>query len=264
VVQRNETTNRDPGARGDSARGPVPTTRSWRWLIGVVAVAALVAATVFLPVGAYLEALLAWVQGLGALGPVLLILIYIAACVLFLPGSVLTLAAGYFFGLGIGMVVALIGSWVGSSLAFLLGRTLFRAHMEERLHRSPRFAAIDRAVGREGTRIVLLTRLSPVLPFNLLNFAYGVTAVSFGRYLFGSMVGMLPGTFMYVYFGTAAKSLTEVLTGNAASGPGKTALLIAGLCATVVVTVYVTRLARRSMNEVVEVGGANLGEDREV
>jgi uncharacterized membrane protein YdjX (TVP38/TMEM64 family) len=126
-----------------------------------------------------------------------------------------------------------------------------RRWIEQRIAGYPRFRAIDRAVGEQGFKIVLLTRLSPVFPFNLLNYAFGLTRVRLGPYVLASWLGMIPGTIMYVYLGSALKSLTDVVAGAPAGGILQQAFFVAGLIMTVVATVVITRVARRALNEAV-------------
>ena len=174
---------------------------------------------------------------------------YAAATVAFVPGSILTLAAGAIFGLGKGTALVFIGATLGSTLAFLVARYLARGAIERRLEDQPRFSAIDRAVGRQGLKIVFLMRLSPVFPYNLLNYALGLTRVRLLDYLLACF-GMIPGTFLYVYYGKALGSLAAVAGGAAPErGTGDWVLLGVGLLATAVVTAFVTRIARRALDE---------------
>jgi len=199
--------------------------------------------------GAHFAAFAAWVQQQGALGPAIFIAGYAAAVVAFVPGSLLTLAAGAIFGLGWGTLYVLIAATLGASLAFLVARYLARGLIEEKLAGDPKLAAIDRAIGAEGRKIVLLLRLSPVFPFNVLNYALGLTRVRFGDYLIAS-VGMLPGTLLYVYSGKLAGDVASLAGGAApARGPGYWALLAVGLLATLLVTWLVTRTARRALDQ---------------
>lgn len=187
----------------------------------------------------------AWVTGLGPWAPVAFILGYAGATVAFIPGSALTLAAGVIFGFVHGTLYAFTGAFLGSAAAFLIARYGARRWVEKKLAAQPRFRAIDRAVGAEGGKIVALLRLAPVFPFNLLNYALGLTSVRFGSYLLASFA-MLPGTALYVYFGKVGK--------DAAAGgksPAQWALLIVGLVALVVVTTLITRMARRALREAV-------------
>ena len=199
--------------------------------------------------GAYVPAFAQWVNGIGVWGPIVFILGYAVAVVALLPAFLLTLAAGAIFGIGAGVAYVFAAAVAGSSLAFLVSRYLARAAIEDRLAGNVKFAAIDRAVGQQGRRIVFLLRLSPAFPFNLLNYALGLTSVRFADYLVAS-VGMLPGTLLYVYSGKAVGDVAA-LAGGAQHERGATefALLAVGLCATAIVTVLVTRIARRALDE---------------
>jgi uncharacterized membrane protein YdjX (TVP38/TMEM64 family) len=165
------------------------------------------------------------------------------ATVLFIPGSVLTLGAGALFGVVLGSVCVSISATLGATAAFLVGRYLARDAIARRIGRHEKFAAIDRAVADEGWKIVLLTRLSPVFPFTLLNYAFGLTRVKLGHYVLASWIGMMPGTVMYVYLG----SLVNLSAGHRQRTTGEWVLYGVGLLATVVVTVFVTRLARKAL-----------------
>jgi pyruvate/2-oxoglutarate dehydrogenase complex dihydrolipoamide dehydrogenase (E3) component/uncharacterized membrane protein YdjX (TVP38/TMEM64 family) len=198
-------------------------------------------------VGAYVPRFAEWVDGLGALGPVAFIAGYALAVVGFVPGSVLTLAAGAIFGLLEGTVYVFVAAVLGSTGAFLVSRYLARRAVERRLEGDERFAAIDRAVGAQGRKIVFLLRLSPIFPFNLLNYALGLTRVRLADYVVASL-GMIPGTLLYVYSGKVAGDVAAVAGGaGVARGAGYYAVLGLGFVATVVVTTAVTRIARRAL-----------------
>jgi uncharacterized membrane protein YdjX (TVP38/TMEM64 family) len=194
---------------------------------------------------------LQWIDGIGAVGALAFILLYIIATVAFLPGSILTLGAGVVFGLVMGSIYVFIGATIGATAAFLVGRYLARGWVAKKIAGNQKFRAVDEAVGREGLKIVLLTRLSPVFPFNLLNYAYGVTGVTLKDYILGS-IGMIPGTIMYVYVGSLAGNLAAIGTASQPDNPGLQWLIrILGFIATVTVTVYITKVARKALeNEV--------------
>lgn len=196
---------------------------------------------------------LQWVNDLGAIAPIAFILIYIVATVAFLPGSVLTLGAGVLFGIIQGSIYVFFGATVGATLAFLVGRYLARGWISKKIAGNQKFKAIDRAVGKEGLKIVLLTRLSPVFPFNLLNYGLGVTGVSSKDYVVGS-IGMIPGTIMYVYIGSLAGSIATIggETQPDANPIARWAIRIIGFIATVAVTLYVTRIARKALDESID------------
>ncbi|MHC4624000.1 MAG: FAD-dependent oxidoreductase, partial [Planctomycetota bacterium] len=222
-----------------------------KWLILLVALAALILALLLLPVKEWLISVLEWTQGLGYWGPVFVAAFYVAACIFFLPGSVLTLGAGFLFKVLIGVITVSIGSTLGACAAFLVGRTIARGWISKKVAANQKFAAIDDAVGRQGFKIVLLTRLSPVFPFNLLNYAFGLTKVSFWKYALASWIGMIPGTLMYVYFGAGLRSLADVAAGKVQTGLAGKIFFWFGMAATVVVTVFVTRIARKALKDAV-------------
>ncbi len=192
---------------------------------------------------------LQWIESLGLVGGIAFIAIYIAASVAFLPGSILTLGAGVVFGVFLGAVYVFIGATIGAIAAFLVGRYLARGWISKKIEGNQKFAAIDKAVAREGFKIVLLTRLSPVFPFNLLNYAFGITGVSLKDYALGS-IGMIPGTVMYVYIGSLAGDLAKIGTEDQPTNPVvQWTIRIIGFMATVAVTIYVTRVARQALAE---------------
>ncbi len=227
-----------------------PAAPQWKTILKIVGVIAVIAGLLLL--GKQGEGLItqfaAWVQGLGFWGPVAFVIGYIVATVAFLPGAPLTIAAGFLFGLVGGTLFVFIGSTIGASLCFLISRYLAREWVERKLAAFPKFATIDQAVAKQGLKIVLLLRLSPIFPFNLLNYALGLTQVRFLDYLIGS-VGMLPGTFLYVYGGKVAGDLAMAGAAQQKKGLGDWLLLGAGLLATVLVTALVTRIARRALKE---------------
>jgi uncharacterized membrane protein YdjX (TVP38/TMEM64 family) len=186
----------------------------------------------------------------GLVAPVVFMLVYAASVVAFVPASVLTIAGGALFGLVRGAAYSLVGAVLGSTLAFLLGRHLARHLVEQRLASMPRFAAINRAVSAQGWRIVFLLRLSPIVPFNFLNYALGVTKIP-ARDFVAASVGMLPGALLYAYAGKVTGEAL-VLAGQAELRRDASyyAVLVAGLAATLAVTVAIARTARRALRDV--------------
>lgn len=219
-------------------------TRSRAKLIVIVAVVlALIAVARLLPVREWIQSLQDWVKGMGAAGMVIYGVIYVLAVVLFVPGIVLTLGAGFLFGLGWGIVVVSAASTTAAALAFLIARYLARDSIEKIARKNPRFAAIDRAIGKEGWKVVALLRLSPLVPFSLSNYLYGLTSVKFVAYVATSWAAMLPATVLYVYLGAAGRTIGQ----KTERSPWEWALLGVGLTATAVVTVLLTRIARREL-----------------
>jgi len=204
-----------------------------------------------LPLDQWIEGSRGTIESLGLWGPVAFGAVYIAATVLMVPGVILTLAAGALFGSLVGTLTVSLSSVAGAAIAFLIARHLARERVEQRLAGNPRFAAIDRAIGQQGWKIVGLLRLSPAVPFSLSNYLYGLTAVAFWPYLAVSACAMLPATFLYVYLGDiGAKGIEAAVGAQTASTSGfEWGFRIVGLLATIAVTLYVTRIARRAIQE---------------
>lgn len=216
---------------------------SWKWLLYPAIAIVLFVGFKELHLQDRLKQGLDWIAQLGPWGSVIFIGLYIVATVLFIPGSALTLGAGAIFGVAWGSVYVSIGSTLGATAAFLVGRYLARNAIARKIEGNERFAAIDKAVANEGWKIVGLTRLSPVFPFTLLNYAFGLTRVKLGHYVLASWIGMMPGTVMYVYLGSLAKAAT----GERTRTTGEWVLYGVGLLATLVVTILVTRLAKKAL-----------------
>lgn len=192
--------------------------------------------------------ILNYVEQVGPLGPAIFIAAYIVACVLFIPGFALTLGAGAIFGVVRGSILVSIASTLGATAAFLVGRYLARDWVARKISANEKFTAIDKAVGREGWKIVGLTRLSPIFPFNLLNYAYGLTNVRLRDYVLASWIGMMPGTVLYVYIGSLARLGVDASEASTADN----VFYIVGLIAAAIVAVFITRIAKRALNEKID------------
>ncbi len=217
----------------------------------IVAAILAVAALVWIgrELGGYVPRFAEWVEELGVWGPVVFLVGYATATVAFIPGSLMTLVAGAIFGLARGTVYVFFGASLGAAAAFLVARYGARGWVEGKLEGNPRFQTIDRAVGGQGLKIVTLLRLSPIFPFNLLNYALGLTRVSFRDYLIACL-GMIPGTFLFVYYGKALGSLAAIAGGSEIErDTAYWVVLVLGLAATVAVTAVVTRIAHRALKE---------------
>ncbi len=189
-----------------------------------------------------MQHILDWVAAQGIWAPVLFVLVYAGAAVAFVPGSLLTLSAGAIFGVVNGTVLVSVGSTLAAAISFLLGRFALRGWIEMKLAHKPVFKTIDEAVAREGWKMVLLLRLSPVFPFALLNYGLGLTRIGFWPAVLASWIGMLPATILYVYLGSIAR---------AASGETTTAQKVlygVGLLATLIVTIWITKIAKRALS----------------
>lgn len=224
----------------------------FRYLLVATLVAIVIVAAKYFNVQELIKTALVWIDNLGYWKLLAFIVIYNLATVLFVPGSIVTMGGGAIFGVFWGSIYVFVASTMGAISAFLIGRYLSRDWVAKQLESHPKFKAIDEAVAREGFKIVFLTRLSPVFPFNLLNYAFGITQVSLKDYCLGS-IGMIPGTVMYVYLGSIACECalegTAIQSTNPQAEAAKWVLRVLGLIATVVVTVYVARIAQKALKD---------------
>ena len=230
-------------------------------VVAAVVVLALLATPFLFPVKDWFLAFLEALRGFGVAGLALLVVAYIVACIFMLPGAILTLGAGFMgatlwpenLGLALlgGSVAASAGATLGATAAFLLGRTVLRDVAAKRIEGSARFRALDDAIEKNGFKMVFLVRLSPAFPFNILNYALGLTKVRLRDYIFASWIGMIPGMLLYVYLGATAQSLAAATGGTREKTPQEYAVLVVGLAATIAVVWFVTRIARRAFNDAV-------------
>jgi uncharacterized membrane protein YdjX (TVP38/TMEM64 family) len=217
----------------------------WKWtVVGVILIAA-IAGWFLLPLGAWTKDLNEWIEHAGVWGAVIFAIVYTVATVLLLPASPLSIAAGLIFGLGWGVVLVAISATIGAAAAFLVARYLARHQVEKMVKQRPRFKAIDQAISEDGWKIVVLLRLSPLIPFNLQNYFYGLMNIRFWQYVPATFFGILPGVLLYVYIGATGKAVV-----GGAGGPVKWALLVAGLIATIIVTLIVTKRARARLHNI--------------
>lgn len=216
-------------------------------LAGAVILLALAGA--FLPIAAWIETLLRWTRDLGPWAALALALAWLPAAVLLVPGSLITLGTGFVLGLGWGIVVVSLGSTLGATVAFLVGRRLGREWVRRRVGRREALEGVDRGIAEEGLKVVLLLRLSPIVPYNALNYALAMTGVSLRDFVLGSWLGMLPATVLYVWLGAGARSIAALATGTTDRSGWWLAAFAAGILATALAVVVVTRAARRALAE---------------
>jgi uncharacterized membrane protein YdjX (TVP38/TMEM64 family) len=190
-----------------------------------------------------------WAKGMGAAGGALYAVVYIAGTALFFPGLPLTLGAGFLYGAIIGTLVVSPASVAGATLAFLIARYLARDWVTRRIKKYPQAAAIDRAIEKNGFKAVVLLRLQPVLPFNILNYALGLTSIRLRDYMLASWMGMFPATVLYVYLGSVMNDISDLLRGRPNSGIAGRLLLWGGLAAIVVLVWWLGRIARKALRE---------------
>ena len=210
-----------------------------------------------LPVEAGIDRLRGFIDGFGVWGYAIFAGVYVLAAVLLVPGAALTLAAGAIFGIWQGFLTVIVGATLGACAAFLIARYLARSKVQGYAESNRKFGAIDAAVGEGGWKVVGLLRLSPVVPYSIGNYLFGLTPVRLVPYALASFFGMMPGTLLYVYIGSLA---TEAATGGGDGGDNtgvlKWVLYGVGLLATIAVTVYLTHLARKKLREQTDVQDA--------
>jgi len=208
----------------------------------------------FLPVTYWLHDFNNWIGKVGIEGILIFIAVYAAATVLLAPGVILTIGAGFAFGLWKGFLAVSAGATLGAALAFLVARSIARDRIEAMAKGNDRFRRIDSAISEQGAKIIFLLRLSPVIPFNLSNYFYGLTGVKFWPYVFASWVGMMPATFLYVFIGTAGKAAVSAAGGEAMKyGWQYWTFVSVGFPATILVTIWVTKIARDALKKTADV-----------
>jgi uncharacterized membrane protein YdjX (TVP38/TMEM64 family) len=217
-----------------------------RWLLVAGAAIVLVLGVTMIPLGAWIRAGIDAARDAGWKGAVLYGLAYVVATVVGVPGLILTLGAGFLYGPVRGVLLISPASVAGATAAFLLARTIARRWVRARISDRPILQALDAAIRERSFSTVLLLRLSPLIPFNLLNYALGLTPVPLGHYVLASFVGMLPATIAFVGLGSLAPSLASLGEDEGPSGV-RIALLAVGVVATLAVTIILARTARREL-----------------
>ena len=217
------------------------------WIGALVVVAAVVLLGRVIPYREWVQDFARWIASLGPAAYVLFVLAYVLVTILMMPAILLTLTAGFVFGLGRGFAITMLAATCGCAASFLIARHLARERVARYAGGNPRYSSVDRAIGREGARIVFLLRLSPLVPFVFSNYFYGLTAIRFWPYVFASLTGLMPLTFLYVSFGAAARGALIEPAGPA--GAWKWGLLAAGVVGTTIATLYATRVVKRALVE---------------
>ncbi|KAK4433985.1 TVP38/TMEM64 family membrane protein [Sesamum alatum] len=213
-------------------------------------VSAIIIACFTLPIEKILKDFLAWIeQDLGPWGPFVLAVAYIPLTILSVPASVLTLGGGYLFGLPVGFIADSVGSTLGAGAAFLLGRALGRSFIICKLEDYPKFRSVRIAIQRSGFKIVLLLRLAPLVPFNLLNYLLSLTPVPMGEYMLATWLGMIPITLALVYVGTTLKDLSDVTHGLNKFSKARWAFIVLSLLVSVILMICVTLVAKEALDK---------------
>jgi len=229
-------------------------------ILGVIAVIGF--ALWKLPITDYIASGLTWIEQNQSTAWIVFILMYAAAIVLLLPALVFSLSAGYLFGIAKGWMIVVVAATLGSCISYLVGQTFLREWVLGKAENMKNFSNLDTAVANKGFLIVFLTRLSPAFPFSLINYVYSVTKIKLPHFALATFLGIMPGSLLYVYAGSAAKNLQDVLSGNVEIG-GSQGLLVVGLIATLLVTILVTRIASKALKEAADIDASDNNEDNE-
>ncbi|CAL5228441.1 g11576 [Coccomyxa viridis] len=215
--------------------------------------------------GDTLEYMMLWIQREPVKGGVLFVVVDTAAVTIMFPGAIFAMAGGAIFGVPLGCALVWVGTTVGQTLAFIVGRYLLRGVVMRYLNsRFPKWAAVDAALSNEGWKLVTLLRLSPVVPWNVLNYALSVTGVKLLPYCISSALAIIPWSILFCYFGSLARNITEILDGKA--GPsGKQSMLLLGVSGAVLVfvVVYSTIIARRAIRKAMAKTGVSADSELE-
>jgi uncharacterized membrane protein YdjX (TVP38/TMEM64 family) len=213
--------------------------------MGLVASAIFIAvASRILPGSSWVREFNSWIESLGTTGIFFYIAVYAIVAVLLGPSWLMTIGAGFIFGLGRGATIVWAGAVLGAALSFLVARHIARERVAKWARKNEKFSAIDRAIARKGWRIVLLLRLSPVVPYTISNYLYGLTAIRFLPYVLASAVGMIPLILVYTYIGVAGRAAAGV---ERQRTTWEWVAIGVGLLATVTAAVLIARAARREL-----------------
>jgi uncharacterized membrane protein YdjX (TVP38/TMEM64 family) len=225
-----------------------------RVLLIALMVVTLVAAVAFLPLEEMLTGLQSWVRANERFAFGVVVLLIAAGFLLLLPASILIMMAGFLFGLRQGFAGVWIATLLASSLAFWIARSVARKWMQRKIQRKPLFIAIDRAIQRKGLLVVILTRLVMILPFPGLNYMLGLTGVRFRDYLAGTMIGMIPPLFLFVFLGTTAGNISAIMQGEVSLEPDQLLIVILAAVAVVILVGLIIRMAGRVLREELKAG----------
>ena len=229
----------------------------WKLLAAAGLLAAVMLMARVLPLAAWTIQFVDTIRDAGLPGVALYVLVYAVSTVALVPGSIMTMVAGFVYGPIVGLTVAVPGALIGAAAAFLLGRTVFRERVRRAMARSPKVLALDAAMGREGFKLVLLLRLSPLVPFSALNYALSMSGITLRTFVFATLLGKIPGSWLYVYLGSLVTTAAQLSAGSAPPSPLRTAFYAAGLAATVTAVVVSGRIAKRALEGAVEAATPN-------
>src|SRR5947199_7064425 len=192
----------------------VPRALYWQAAALLLVIALVWALSRFFPVVDFIAMLQRRVMSLGAWAAICYPLLFAACNVLLLPGGILAVGGGFFFGLWWGFVIVLVGNLIATAISFALSRSTARRWFRQKLSDNPTFRALGPAVERESWKIILLSQLHPLFPTSLLNYFYGLTRIQFSTYMLWASIGRVPGLFLYAYVGTLGQFAVRIMRGK--------------------------------------------------
>lgn len=219
----------------------------WKLLGAAAVVAAVIVGARVLPLADWTIRLVELIRDSGAWGVLLFVAVYAVSTVAMVPGAILTMLAGFVYGPVYGLLVVVPAALLGATSSFLLGRTVLRDWVRRKMAQSPRTKALDQAIDREAFKLVLLLRLSPLVPFNALNYALSLSGISVSRFVLATLIGEIPGGWLYVYLGSLVTTAAELSTASAPQTPLRTFFYVAGFVATIAAAVVSGRIAKRAL-----------------
>lgn len=264
MSDQNINTPENGNARAQEAAPKTRKEKILKWVKILIFLIIVIGLIVFVTVQSdliidWVTSFLELVEDSGFLGMLLFVLVYITGTVLFVPGLLLTLGAGFVYaeiygvllGITVAFFIVIIGATIGSILAMLLGRYVFRESLKEKVSKYPKFVAIEEAISQEGFKLTFLLRLSPLIPFNVFNYFMGITPVHFRDYALACL-GMIPGTLAYVYFGSALGSISDAVSGDTGGGILEVIFLVVGSLFGIGAVIYVSIVAKRKINKILD------------
>lgn len=214
-------------------------------ILRLTLLAMILTAAYFLNRSGFLQKTLGWIEGRGAWGPAIFVLVYTLSCIFFVPSFIFTFSGGVLFGIGKGLLLSLAGTGAGSLAAFLIGRYLAREPVEKMIARNPEFQKLAAALRKKGWKVILLARFSPLFPFLIGNYAFGLTPIRASHYLIASVLGTIPSALVYTYLGFITGGFASFAREGRTRTGSEWLLLIFGLAATLGLAWYLRKFAEK-------------------
>ena len=234
----------------------------WQAVAVVCAIALAVALSHFFPVISFVAGLQERVMSLGAWAGICYPLLFAACNILLLPGGILAVGGGFFFGLWWGFLIVFAGNIISTAISFALSRFVARRWFQRRLSTNATLSVLGPAVERESWKIILLSQLHPLFPTSLLNYFYGLTRIRFSTYMLWASIGRIPGLFFYAYIGTLGQLAMRIMRGKSYPRILEYWLWGGAFITTVLLLLVLGRVARQAIQMPLEPGSEGRTKDR--